>query len=78
MRTTLHLPDDLYRDVKRTAAQEGRTVTSLVEDALREELRRRTAAPGRPYVVPTVDLGDPLVEIDMTSNAAMLDAMDGR
>ena len=36
MRTTLVLPDDLYREVKATAAVHGRTVTSLVEESLRK------------------------------------------
>src|SRR5665647_3057257 len=35
MRTTLMLPDDLYRQVKRAAAEGDRTVTSFVEEALR-------------------------------------------
>jgi plasmid stability protein len=41
MKTTLVLPDDLYRDVKVTAALAGRSVTSLVEEALRDLLQRR-------------------------------------
>ena len=45
MRTTLILPDDLYREVKSTAAASGETMTSFVEEALRDALRRRTAAP---------------------------------
>lgn len=41
MRTTVILPDELYRQVKKRAREEDRTVTSLMEDALRRELARR-------------------------------------
>jgi hypothetical protein len=34
-RTTVRLPDDLLKKAKRKAAQEGRTLTSLIEDGLR-------------------------------------------
>src|SRR5665647_3057256 len=57
MRTTLMLPDDLYRQVKRAAAEGDRTVTSFVEAALRAALTRHADAahaPHEPYrVAPT-------------------------
>jgi hypothetical protein len=34
-RTTVRLPEDLLRRAKRKAAQDGRTLTSLIEDGLR-------------------------------------------
>jgi hypothetical protein len=34
-RTTVRLPEDLLKRAKRKAAQEGRTLTSLIEDGLR-------------------------------------------
>ena len=37
MRTTVRLDDDLLREAKRVAAEEGRTLTSLLEDGLREQ-----------------------------------------
>lgn len=46
MKTTLQLPDDLYRDVKATAAIAGRSVTSIVEESLRRYLADYT--PGEP------------------------------
>jgi plasmid stability protein len=39
MRTTLNIDDHLYREVKVRAAREGRTVTHLVETALRKFLQ---------------------------------------
>jgi len=38
VKTTLQLPDDLYRDVKASAARSGRSVTSIVEESLRRFL----------------------------------------
>lgn len=52
MKTTLQLPDDLYRDVKTTAAQSGRSITSIVEESLRRYLAEHTPAePLRPLPV---------------------------
>jgi hypothetical protein len=44
-RTTVRLPDDLIRRAKHRAAAEGRTLTALIEDGLRQVLSER--APGR-------------------------------
>lgn len=44
MKTTLQLPDDLYREVKATAALSGRSVTSIIEESLRDFLARATTA----------------------------------
>ena len=70
MRTTLILPDDLYREVKRTAAATDRTMTSFVEEALRAALvrqhstgakdtkRYRVGATGVGGLQPGVDITD--------------------
>jgi plasmid stability protein len=42
MRTTLDLDDALMREAKQRAAATGRTLTGLVEAALRELLRRES------------------------------------
>lgn len=80
VRTTLILPDALYREVKSTVAASGETMTSFVEEALRDALRRRISdAPARVdfVVVPTGSGGlQPGVELD--DGAALLDAMEGR
>ena len=38
MKTTLDIPDSLFRLAKATAAQEGRSLKSFVEEALQEKL----------------------------------------
>lgn len=44
-RTTVRLPEDLKERAMRVAADEGRTLTSLIEEALRSLIARRRAAP---------------------------------
>lgn len=41
MRTTVRLENSLFRRIKRLAAEEGKTFTALLEEALRELLVRR-------------------------------------
>lgn len=41
MRTTVRLDERLLSEVKKYAAESGRTLTSILEDALRETLARR-------------------------------------
>jgi hypothetical protein len=40
MRTTVQLDDDLFRQAKAAAAAAGITLSRLIEDSLRENLRR--------------------------------------
>lgn len=48
MRTTVHLPDDLLKRAKKKAADEGRTLTSLLEEGLRLVLVPRPDQGPRP------------------------------
>jgi hypothetical protein len=43
-KTTLELPDELFRSVKALAAQQGTSLKELVADALREKLARTSNA----------------------------------
>jgi len=75
MRTTINLPDELYRHVRVKAALEDRTVTSVLEEALRKLLadeRPRTSYRVRALSGAPVPAG---VRID--DNAALRDLMDG-
>lgn len=78
MRTTILLPDDLYRDVRASAAGQGRTVTSFIEDALRAALRRLDEASARrePYVIRPFDGGVLPPDLDLDDNSAVLDFLD--
>lgn len=77
MRTTIRLDDDLLAEVKQLAARTGRTMTELIQDALRELVSRSKSAPkGERFRLPTFR-GDGLQPgVDLDSNAALLDLMD--
>ena len=77
MRTTVRLDDELLKETKRFAAEHGRTVTSLVEDGLREILSRRTgtaaAWPVRLHTVAGSGLRD---GVDLDDSVALLEHME--
>jgi hypothetical protein len=66
MRTTMNLPDSLMMQVRRRAERDRRTVTSVVEQALRELLARDEGVPGKDDLLPTYRApgSHPLVDID--------------
>ena len=77
MRTTIRLDDRLLADTKKLAAESGRTLTAVIEDALREVVGRRRK-PGR-AVRPkfTTFRGKGLCAgVDLDTSAALLDLME--
>ena len=80
MKATMNLDDQLYRRVKVRAAEQGRTVTSLVEQALEALLSRPSASAGPPptrFVMPVLpSAGGLRPGVDLTSNSAVQDLMD--
>ena len=48
MKTTLELPDELFRSAKIAAAQQGRSLKELFTEALREKLGSVHSAPASP------------------------------
>ena len=76
MRTTIRLDDDLLRDAKKLAAETGRTLTAVIEDALREQLARRER-PRRRVELPVFHGGGGLRPgVDLGDNVALRDLMD--
>jgi hypothetical protein len=61
-RTTLLLDPALYADLKRRAAAEGRTLTEVVEHALRLGLGSVTAGRRGRARLPSYDMGPYLVD----------------
>jgi Ribbon-helix-helix protein, copG family len=55
-RTTVRLPDDLIRRARRKALAEGRSLTALIEDAVRRVLSDRASPPRADRVLPPVSL----------------------
>lgn len=44
VKTTIELPDTLYRKLKSTAAEEGRSIKQILTEAVTERLRRGPGA----------------------------------
>jgi hypothetical protein len=81
MRTTVNLPDELLRQARARAAEEGTTLTALLADGLRLRLRLGDAsgARGTRRALPVSTIGGGLHPwIDPASNASLLDAADDR
>lgn len=62
MKTTLQIDDGVMRRLKREAARQGKTMSELVESALRRMLEAPAARVELPPL-PTFDGGDELVDI---------------
>lgn len=77
MRTTIRIADDLYREVKAMAAKSGRTVAAVLEDAVRRGLNTNQQG-GEPkrYVVKPSGRGGLQPGVDLSSNAAVAEALD--
>ncbi|MBV8672170.1 MAG: hypothetical protein JOZ33_01940 [Acidobacteriaceae bacterium] len=59
MRTTVDIPDPLYRELKSKAALEGRTVKELILRSVEEQLGKHTTQPRRRITVPLVPSSEP-------------------
>jgi hypothetical protein len=60
MRTTLDLPDDLFRNLKTLAAQRGTTLKQLLHAAVERELERARQQPHRTRLsFPLLDSKEP-------------------
>jgi predicted transcriptional regulator len=77
MRTTIRLDDQLHAQAKRVAHDTGRTLTTVIEDALRVALaQRRTGPKGRQVRLPTFK-GDGLQPgVDLDDRGSLLDTME--
>lgn len=80
VRTTIRLDDRLLRDLKKHAAARGRTLTAVMEDAVRQFLSRTGADGGHPkatsFRVITFK-GGLRPGVDLDDSAALLDLMEG-
>lgn len=73
MKTTLNIDDTVMAGLRREAARSGRTMSELVETALRQLLRRRGEAPAL-APLPSFDSGGTL--IDVADREALYRAME--
>jgi hypothetical protein len=75
-RTTVRLPKELLRRAKRKAAEEGCTLTSLIEDGLRLRIAEDRSRPKR--VLPRVSTatGGQLIDITRFSDIQEMDDLE--
>ena len=77
MRTTIRLDEQLLTETKRLAVQTGRSMTAVIEDALREVLARQNQLAERPPIYLTTVDGDGLQPgVDLDDSAVLLDLME--
>lgn len=78
MRTTVRLDPHLLAQAKKVAATNGRTLTAVIEDALRESLSRRGARPvGLKEKLPTFRGQGLFPGVNLDDSAALLELMEG-
>jgi hypothetical protein len=77
MRTTIRLPESLLAEAKKLASNTGRTLTTVIEDSLREALTRR-AQPQRRRKVKLTTFGGRGLQagVDLDDTASLLDRME--
>ena len=76
MRTTIHIDDSLFTELKEIAAQNGRTLTAVIHDALRDSLSRRRNSE-RPLVnLPVFNGTGVMPGVDLNDSASLLDLME--
>lgn len=75
MKTTLNIDDNVMATLKREAARQGRTMSDLVETALRALFQARKKRADLPEL-PTFRSGGAL--IDIADRDALYQAMEGR
>ena len=77
MRTTIRIDEQLLKEAKQLAARSGKSLTSVIEDALREALsRQKVPRPREPVRLPTFRGKGLLPGVDLDDSAALLDLME--
>ncbi len=78
MRTTIRLDDDLLTQLKQVAAHSHKTLTRVIEEALRETLARQRGTGERaPVKLETVSGKGIQPGVDLDDSAALLSLMEG-
>ena len=77
MRTTIRIDDTLLAEAKARAAESGRTLNAVIEEALRETFARRATDECSPRAEIPVFRGSRLMPgADLDDGAALLDLME--
>lgn len=79
MRTTIRLSDDLLRRAKKKAAEQGRTLTSLVEEGLKTVLAESRALRRTRVRLPvSTSTGGTLPGVDLNRSSDLEDRLEDR
>ena len=78
MRTTIRLDDELLAEAKALAARTGRTLTRVIEDALRQSLAQRADPTASGAPLPTFAGRGVRPGVDLDDSAGLLDVMERR
>ncbi len=76
MRTTVRLDPHLMRAAKKLAADTHRTLTAVIEDALRQVITRSKTTPGPLELPISRNLGGPLPGVDLIKTSELLDRLE--
>lgn len=77
MRTTIRIDEQLLKEAKELALRTGKSLTAIIEDALREVLaRQREAKPREPVRLVTFNGHGVLPGVDLDDSASLLDVME--
>ena len=77
MRTTIRIDEQLLKEAKLHAARQGKTLTRVIEEALRQSLApKRDSQPRQPVRLPTFGGKGILPGVDLDDSAALLDLME--
>lgn len=76
VRTTIRIDENVYRQAKSRAATTGRTVSEIIEDAVRDSLRPRRVDDAELEPLPTDGGSGVLAGVDLADAAALRDLMD--
>jgi predicted transcriptional regulator len=78
MRTTIRINDELLKKAKIRAAETDRSLTEVIEDALRRELDQVDAdSEPQKVTVPTAGEGGVQPGVDLDDTSSLLDKMEG-
>jgi hypothetical protein len=77
MRTTIRIDEQWLREAKAQAARSGKSLTEMIEDALREALSRQPKNESRnPVKLVTVGGKGLFPGVDLDDSASLLDVME--
>jgi hypothetical protein len=77
MRTTIRIDDQLLKDAKQLAIRKGKSLTSIIEDSLRESLARQHSSGAHEPVHLVTFRGNGLLPgVDLDDSASLLGWME--